>query len=367
MTVHMYVAPDAAGGGTGLSWAQAWTTAEWVADITNNASPDDIYYLKGGDGTMDANYTLTGHLNADTNNRIGNSVNPIRVIGVKSGTTAEPPTFSDWAFGNARPFIECNGKSSKFENYWELYNIGAYVNSAGGFRADIGCLFWNCYCLQYSATGGRPAFNIPSIEGHIVNCEGLATNGKGGAAHGTAISLGTQNISCVNCYTHDSVTGILTNSYCTLSGNLVADCTTGVEFTVSRMGIQLHGNTIYGCGTGIKGYDSVRGEFLGNIIAACTSIGADWNARYDSNIWDYNNWHGNNSDGPNITKGVHATALDPQFVDAANGDFRTGRNMRGIGAGLLLGVEVDSSVDCGAWQSADRMLVHPGMAGGMRA
>ena len=85
----MYVTVAGAGTKAGTSWANAFGYAEWETDYEGSAEPGDIYYVE--DGT----YTLTSDFSTA---RDGTVDSYIKVIGVATGTTNEPPVSSDWGF-----------------------------------------------------------------------------------------------------------------------------------------------------------------------------------------------------------------------------------------------------------------------------
>ena len=85
----MYATVAGAGDKSGDTWAKAMDLAAWQADALNNSESGDIYYVAGG------TYALAGGF--DCNARIATAAAPISIIGVKSGTTNEPPVIGDWA------------------------------------------------------------------------------------------------------------------------------------------------------------------------------------------------------------------------------------------------------------------------------
>jgi len=104
----MYVTTTGAGDTSGDSWANAMDWDAFEADVDGACEPGDRYFV------MEGYYSNDGALSDYTG---GTAQNPIEIIGVKSGTTAEPPTSADWAYGTARPyFYSCYAGVDTFLN-----------------------------------------------------------------------------------------------------------------------------------------------------------------------------------------------------------------------------------------------------------
>ena len=94
-----YVTTTGAGDNSGTTWANAFSHANFITDLTSYQEAGDRYFIKEGDYS-----TLTGN---ETANAVGTAIAPCEIIGVVSATSAEPPTPSDWAAGDNRPLFPC--------------------------------------------------------------------------------------------------------------------------------------------------------------------------------------------------------------------------------------------------------------------
>ena len=112
---NYYVTVAGAGDNSGDSWANALTVSEFVMSV-NSAIAGDSYYVAGG------TYTFGASINTAAD---GTGSSPISIIGVNSGTTAEPPTVSDYATGSSRPLFSCGAYTITIDNYWKFLNIRA--------------------------------------------------------------------------------------------------------------------------------------------------------------------------------------------------------------------------------------------------
>jgi hypothetical protein len=88
---------------------------------------------------------------------------------------------------------------------------------------------------------------------------------------------------------------------------------------------------------------------MNNIIYGYTT-GISMGSNYPSVVYaDHNNFYNNTTNRTNIAVGANDTALDPQFTDAANGDFSIGTNLKGLGYPSLVS-STPSFVDIGMAQ-----------------
>jgi hypothetical protein len=262
----------------------------------------------------------------DFSARAGTVAAAISIIGVDSGTTAEPPTTADWSTGTDRPLFAMGAYYLRTGSYWVIKNIRATTTSFNGFYLNRGVLY-NCKSENTSATADRYAFQAGS-ESEVIACEGASTNGR-------AIELSTST-TAICCYAHDS-TG--RGFGCSNNGVVLTSCiadTCGVGFEVATRQFCAAVNcTIYNCTTGISGTTGWV-VFLNNIIDACTT-GASWTSNLAINWFDYNCWD-NTTDVSNVTKGPNAQTGDPGLNDPANGDFSiTSADAKAYNVGLDVG------------------------------
>lgn len=316
----IYVTVAGAGNKSGSTWGNAMGRAEWETDLEAPASPDDTYYVEEG------TYTLSEDI--DNSAIDGTSTAPIKIIGVKSGTSNEPPVFADHAFTTARPLIEAAGWMWKFGDYWIFKNLRVTTTEATGFQTGANCLLINCASNNSSGTSGRRGFTLGAVN-NVIGCEAQSINGQAFRADGS-------NNKFVGCYAHDSDYGFHAASGRMDTINSIADTCTIAGINIdARSDSQAINNTIYNCAIGIRGTSAVRCLIVNNIIDACT-IGASWTTNYPSNYFDYNCWD-NTTDTVNITKGDNAVTGDPGMGNPANGDFSIDSESNCVDAALDAG------------------------------
>lgn len=324
----MYVTPAGANNKDGTDWDNAFSEAEWETDIEGGAEAGDIYYVAGGTYTLDSDISTA---------RVGDSASPVKIIGVASGTTAEPPTFSDWAFGDDRPLIAASTYTWNLDDFWQVYNIRMTTAEANGLDLNDGnySAVINCKVEQNSETADQTAIYAGSYN-HIISCEAISTAGQAIYPKGSGLIM--------NCYIHDSKNGILAVGYTVFCfANIIDTCSTaGVNLgAYFRWG--LVNNTIYNCGTGISGQWGYGDIFINNIIDGCTT-GASKSGSKLSDIWDYNCWD-NTTDTTNVTKGNNAVTADPGMTAPDDGDFTLGSGSNSLDAGLQVGTNEGATGD----------------------
>lgn len=335
----MYVTVAGAGGKTGADWANAMGLAEFVTDITNNTEAGDIYYLLSG------TYELTATLNTT---RDGLTTSYIKVIGVSDTALTE-------ATGTDRPLINTGVYAFIVDNYWYFRNLSfvGSITSLQVFRADNYAEVVNC---KFESTVDN--ISAALIEsGNTINCDFISTVGY---------SLqGNTNIDY--CYVKNGYNVTLPRAGQGVYTNSIFDGgVTGINFnpnTADYKHCYIANNTIYNCTTGINLNTALWSTIYSNIIDTCTTgIAAD--ATSDSYILDYNNFNGNTADVSNVTKGSNATALDPQFVNAAAGNFAIqNASLKGAGFRPSFNGTSISYVDTGAVQTEDPVASTPTFAG----
>ena len=318
---NFYLTPTGGGLLDGSSWANAFSLAEFTTWITTNALAGDFCYV------LEGTYTFTADINSALD---GTAVAPISVMGVKAETTNEPPVYSDWALLAAdRPVFACGAYIYQLDNYWHTYNVSFTGTSGALAREDAGALFWNCKANNTSGVAARYGF-FNFDYGRLVSCEAISTNGS---------AIITEITRIIMSYVHDSNIGINTlyGNYNTALHCVIDTCVTGVS--LGNFGHNIINSTIYGCTTGISSSSSHSGLFINNIINDCTT-GVSWTTEQKSNFWDFNNFEGNGTARTNVTAGNNDTAVDPQFTNAAGGDFSLASGSGCIDAGqsLELGV-----------------------------
>ena len=330
-----YVTTSGAGDGSGDSWANAMDFSEMVTFIENTVVAGDHVFVAGG------TYTAT-HLDAD---RDGSTTNYIQIIGVKAATTNEPPVGSDWAIGDDRPLFDYSASSAtQFDFYGVDYIMLRNLRVSGQHTSNMVLVHShgfviNCY-IENTYSGGRALYVY--AYGNVWDCELIGTNKE------CVLLLNYCQIN--RCYMHGGTRGVEV-----AIGTTVSDCIfdtlsdSGVYIT-SAYGIFVKNCTFYGCGAGIAmgAYYSVA--VLNNTFSNCTDGFKSDNsgAIRDSITFDWNNWYNNTRDmswdngssEDNGAKGPHALAIDPEFTDAAGGDFSlaAGSGLIDAGFAMRLGV-----------------------------
>jgi hypothetical protein len=223
--------------------------------------------------------------------------------------------------------------------------------------------------------------------GNHTNVVGLTISGSGTGINqtGGVLNLLATTITCAGTYNINAAgIGLYVDS-CQLKGASsfsIQEALTGGAIIIENStivvasgayGIQLlhsgfipvtiKNNTLYGNNAADSGiYVASIGMVLGLVLVNniidnwATGVNLPSDATFFVTFWDYNDYYANGTDISGGTPGgAHDLALDPQFVNAAGGNFAIGTNLKGkgwspyIGAGMA---PTASSVDMGASQAA---------------
>jgi parallel beta-helix repeat protein len=314
---NYYVTVAGAGTNSGADWANAFDLAAFITHSTVSASAGDVYYIMSGTYTFTSVYS--------------NALDQIAFIGVTTGTTNEPPTYADYAYGTDRPLFDGGSDYFFFDNYWLIRNLRFTSSSSiQTIDSDVGNVFFNC---DIANTNASPSYGIYIAEGLLVDCKitadasvaiinfpsgaikncyitgdgaiGIRRGGRHHAAIGNIINGPDIGISAYN------------DDFNMFVGNTIYGCATyGIDLVSTKHNI-VYNNTISNCGTGIKGSSSILQAHI-----------------------DYNNYYNNTTDVDGVTKGPNALAVNPNFTDAASGDFSlaSASDLIGAGFGIRLGV-----------------------------
>ncbi len=300
----MMVTVAGAGDKSGSTWANAMGMAEWITDMTTNSEAGDRYFVEEG------TYTFGGA--SDSSARNGTSAAPIQIIGVLSGTSNEPPVFSDYASGANRPVMAVAANVFSVGDYWIAQGLDTTTTNSNGFYVGDYSIVYNCKSNN-SGIATRYAFRGDQAT-RFIACEAQSANGR-------AIRLHIAT-SCVACYAHDSVVGFYFGSAYSTVVNCIADTCTTYGLCVDNQSVQVMvNNTIYNCGTGIYGSTGFASTVINNIIDACTK-GVEWTTPDLSSWFDYNCW--DNTDDvvdTDIIWGNNRSEGDPGMAGPAGGDF----------------------------------------------
>lgn len=309
--------------------------------------PGNIVHVKSGTYTMSA-VSLA---------KDGTATSPIAIKGYNV-TRGDNPAFAN------QPVLAFAGNASTFGNFWHLYNVSVTTTSANGLSFGSNGLAYNCGSNNSSGTAGRIAL------GHNANSMAAACDLQ--SANGTALNTTQTRTRSFGNYIHDSNKGATVTG--SVEGNVVAfciieSCGTAIELGSGADACTIINNTMYGAssptGTGINllATTSFSLMIMNNTISGfATGISAA--ALTDSNFCDWNNFYNNTTNRTNVTAGPNDTALDPGFVDAPNGNFAIGADLKAKGyPGAFPSALSTGYLDLGAVQ---RQEPAGGSGGGIR-
>ncbi len=308
-------------GGALAVWTDAFFELEVLAGMT--------VYVKN-DGTM----TITADIWVATD---GINTSDIKIEGYNL-TRGDSPTL------NNRPLIACGVYQFIVDNYWAVFNLRFTGTGSKVIELDNSGKAHNLEVVNSSANiNTYGIFMIINNTASVIGCKVKCANGIAlYVSHGGIIS---------DCYAYDSKTGIMADQ-CMVESCVADTCGTGISTVAYGNGGTIKNNTIYNSSTtGIHGESSHATVVINNIIDSCAT-GITWDSitYKKSNYIDYNNYTNNTIDVTNVTKGANATATDPLFTDAANGDFAIGDTALKGGALVASLAKYTSSVDVGAVQ-----------------
>jgi len=318
----LYVKSDAAGGGDGSSWVQAWNETEFEHDITTAAAghveAGDIYYI------MEGSYTLGG---AVTVGNPGTAANPITLIGVKSGTSNTPPVYTDYADTNLsvsatdeRPVFTCAANIVTFTNYCKVYNL--VFNGSGTSTVVTGTtnILYNVKSTN-SGAATRYAFNV-GANTTLIKCAGASTSGYAfySVAAGCALLF---------CYLYNSVTGI----YITVNApyTTIAFCgftdsgfgNTGINMLASY-GIRILNCSFWGLATAVSASSAYGCVCINNALQLISSDGFIWTTKEDINFFFNNHIGLDVADAFDKVEEAAMPHMDPEVTSNETGWTTTG-------------------------------------------
>lgn len=267
------------------------------------------YWIK-----KDGTHTLTASINTALD---GTNGAEIRIEGYNSAR-------GDGYLSTNRPVIAQGSNIFIVDNFWHFANLDMTGTGNSVLDPDQSTVIVNCKIDNTSLSINRQAVDVSGGNAILVNCELLSAAGSGIEA--------TTNTIIIGCYIHDcDVAGILATSAApiTVVNTVIDTCDIGMSFGTNVSGISLQNVTVYNCTKGIES-DATSGTrvYYGiNLIIDNCTTGMDWAFSDTKAYWDRINFSNNGTDKVNINNVHNETALDPQFVDAANGDFTPGANM----------------------------------------
>lgn len=174
--------------------------------------------------------------------------------------------------------------------YWNLKNIrtnfkGLPALTLGSNNTAVNCNFINSVT---GAVGHAVALGGTCT---LAGCEASTT----GTATSSTVNITSGTNSIIDCYLHDSDTGIICSNNTNIINSVIDTCATGVKMGAS-VGTNVINNTIYNCSVaGISGYGAGYFNLFNNIIDSC-NIGL---IKSSSSIYyniNFNCWHNNGAD-----------------------------------------------------------------------
>jgi hypothetical protein len=246
----------------------------------------------------------------------GLSTNFKQIFGYQT-TRGDDPT------GDNRPLFTMGAYQWYFASYWRMYNVRATSTASYVFQLGNYSQFINCKATNLSTSTTDHGFNLAGTYGKAINCEAdLST--VGGNSH--CFNITGNGTEAIYCYAHDSdaggtSTGFYLNSLYSRIAFCIADtCTYGVQLRSS--GQSLVNCILYNNTTGLSGasggiaFAVINNDFNSNT----TGISHTWS---DNQIVLNTNFYNNTADyaATQRWKDTTATADDPEYTDAANGDF----------------------------------------------
>lgn len=352
----MYVTPAGAGAKNGSNWANAMGLAEFRTDWTGATEAGDIYYILGG------TYTTAADLAQSRNASVTAMT---KVIGVKSTTTAEPPTAADWAYGDDRPYFVDGARNDNFQmgGYYEVRNLRFLMSGAQVFRIGSGYGI-NLKVVNDSASANQYAAVLVNGNAVLVDCELQSTNGY-------AINM-TSYSAIRYCYIHDSVIGCNNGSsvYAKIESTIINKVNIGLVFGNAAFGNQVNHCVIRGGNSkavGSIGVDVGTGGygwgFTHNIITDFENGVVFDDTQVLTGYVDYNDYYDNSTDRTNIQVGTNDVDINPSFTDTATGDFSLSSASALLNLGItLLGTSSDR-LNIGTWQPAAASVSTPTFSG----
>lgn len=275
--------------------------------------------------------------------------------------------------GASRPVITQSANAEVFKwpaaySYWWFDNLkvccsNATKTSAYGFlNRGIGLFFTNLVVgdstnrlvTGFQRSGGQDDIHL--IDCEVCHCtadgiyavaaldglvEGCYVHDNGGAGIRSGSNMKIQNNLIINNTGAGIRAGATTAYYVTIRGNTIhSNDGDGIDISSGQTLVIIHGNNI-----------TANGNY--GIRAASGQIGI-------AAFVDYNNFGtgataNTSGDRLNLNAGAHDLNVDPQYTDAANGDFSVGTNVRAKGF-------PDATRYIGANQSLTRSYVDIGAA-----
>jgi len=266
----------------------------------------DTVYIKAG------TYTMTSSI------AVAAGTAPI-IIGYNT-TRGDNPTDVTLA----RPIINLQAKIWT-QGAYTINKFLVFTGSSSPVLGSNGGLISYCKITNTSIIAGRIGATTLRT---ILFCDLSSTLG-------TAINAAA---ACNFGYTwlHNSNIGFTSASNASFNNCIISACTTSGVVMGGTLSNSLINCIFYGAetpaGTGLTLGSTMKANIICNNIFYGWTLGAtQTTAEVVTNVWDYNDFYNNTTDRTNVTAGVNDMAINPGFVDAANGNFQIGSALRAKG------------------------------------
>jgi hypothetical protein len=368
-----YVTAGGAGIKDGTTWAKAFDEAAYEIHKEGALVAGDYHWIEDGAYTLDSD--------VDSSARDGTAISPVLEIGVKGGTTNEPPVYSDWSLDTAdKPFFDGVTFIIKVGDYYKIKNINFESSATAALETGLGCIIENC---KFNNDIGVVSVNFALkcfTQCKVMNSEIESLKGNG-------LSISNDGRILFN-YIHDCpeathVTrgnGITNASRSIFAFNILDECNIGINSSSDDDNVLLN-NTFYETDTGLSETDGIGWLCINNIMEGNDADGFKWTTQTDINEFMDN--HGDDvrctdmwdlvaiSPDPNADHRV--STGDPDF-DTPGADFALdpGSPCEDIAMYMILGV-TGGAMNKGAWQNpvggvgGGALMRQPGWNGGINA
>jgi hypothetical protein len=349
---NKYVTPEGAGNKDGSDWDNAFGAAEFYNDYITAVAAGDIYYLFTG------TYTYTGGANFRAF-ATGTYAAPIQLIGIKNqetmavaDTESNAPSLVLGAY-----YLYFTQRSSQMFSHVKVTGTGGAV-LYGAADSSGSYVFYRCWCINTSTAASKYCF---TFNNQIYYCNIIECYAKTSGSSGYAIYNDAQYSSVIGCVAEagNGADGIYSRITC--EQNIAINCFVGIFFSIS-LGASNHSNTIINCTDGVRSTSQlVLGVFRNFLFFNCTNAFNFTSTTVTplTNKFLNNNFY--NCANKLVFKGVNSPEyldssnleLDPQFIDANNGNFGIGANLRNKGfPSAFPNIPTISYMDIGAVQAS---------------
>jgi hypothetical protein len=254
-------------------------------------------------------------------------------------------TRGDAPTGDNRPLLAMSTYSLSLDNYWDIEYFRCTKNGSGVvFKLDTQGRISNIKMAVSGTGSGSGLLQLGGAGGYITGCEVTSPDLN---SLGSGIRLANDS-SAIGNYAHDmgsqaGTRGIFLAGDVTVMFNTADTCPSGIVGTIA--GALIQNNTVYNCTIGIQHTGGALRIYNNDINTCTTGISGDT----DKDIVDFNNYYNNTADVSNVVKGANATANNPGYTDAANGDFENTLSTDDSAPLYMFGTNANKFVQ-GAWQ-----------------